>query len=442
MAPETSHPVEERIIQLLRRLGIEQAHFAACMPRDWGGLVSTHPDSVSSLTLICPMGINVSALRTNTPRLLVFTGDQGRPAEEAQRAVASVPGAALITLRDYFSPPWADMIADRTEEIGSAMMDFLARIDQGRMGRAVTLAEGEGEVAGISYSVRGSGPPLVLFPLALAPSQWQPLLAVLSTRYCTITLGGPALGMVAHLEARAQSGYLRVVRHLIDEAHLRPGEALLELGCGSGVLVRWLVRQTAGANRIVGLDVNRYLLREAAVLVRKEGIEGAMELREGDAEALPFVDSHFDVTMSCTVLEEGDADRMLAEFVRVTKPGGRVAVMVRSIDMPWWVNLPLRAELKTKAEGGRRLGGNVEEQGCADASLYRRLHQAGLVRVTMLPQWATYAEGERLQYVQERIAATLGPEEVNEWREAIARAQAEGTFFIAEPFHCAVGTKP
>ena len=171
MAPQAGHPVEERIIQLLRHLGIEQAHFAACMPRDWGGLVSTHPASVSSLTLICPMGINVSALRTNTPRLLVFTGDQGRPAEEAQRAVASVPAAALITLRDYFGPPWADMIADRTEEIGSAMMDFLARIDQGRMGRAVTLAEGEGEVAGISYSVRGSGPPLVLLPLALAPSQ-------------------------------------------------------------------------------------------------------------------------------------------------------------------------------------------------------------------------------------------------------------------------------
>jgi len=39
-----------------------------------------------------------------------------------------------------------------------------------------------------------------------------------------------------------------------------------------------------------------------------------------------------DLTLSCTVLEEGDADRMLAEMIRVTKPGGRVAVIVRAID--------------------------------------------------------------------------------------------------------------
>ena len=442
MAPQAGHPVEERIIQLLRRLGIEQAHFAACMSRDWGGLVTTHPDIVSSLTLICPMVMNLSALRANAPRLLVLTGDQGRPAEEAQRAVASLPGATLITLGDYFSPPWADMIADRTEEIGSAMMDFLARIDRGRMGRTATLPEGEGEVAGISYSIRGSGPPLVLLPLALAPSQWQPLLPLLSARYCTITLGGPALGMVAHLEGRAQSGYLRVVQHLVDEAQLRPGEALLEVGCGSGALVRWLARQTGGANRIVGVDVNRYLLREAAALARKETVEGAIEFREGNAEALPFMDSQFDVTMSCTVMEEGDADRMLAEFVRVTKPGGRVAIIVRSIDIPRWVNLPLRAGLKTKVEDPNRLGGNVQKKGCADGSLYRRLRQAGLAQVIMLPQLAIYAEGERLEYMKERIVTILGPEEVDEWREAMARADAEGTFIIAEPFHCAVGTKP
>lgn len=438
MATQGSHPVEERIIQLLRHLGIEQAHFAACMPGDWGGLVTSHPDIVSSLTLVCPMGMNLSALRTNAPQLLVITGDQGRPAEEVHRAVASLPGATLITLRDYFSPTWADMIADRTEDIGSAMMDFLSPIDQRQRCKAMTLPGGEGEVADISYSIRGSGPPLVLLPLALAPSQWQPLLAALSSHYCTITLGGPALGMVAFLEARSQ-GYLRVVRCLVDEAQPQPGEAVLEVGSGPGVVVRWLAQHTSGANRIVGVDVNRYLLREAAALARKEGVEDVIEFREGNAEALPFTDSQFDVTMACTVLEEGDADRMLAKMVRVTKPGGRVAVIVRSIDMPWWVNLPLRVELKTKVEAQT---GNVQEQGCADASLYWRLHQAGLEQVTMFPQLAAYAKGERLQYLQERIVANLKPEEVNEWREAISQAYAEGTFFIAQPFHCAVGTKP
>ena len=134
------------------------------------------------------------------------------------------------------------------------------------------------------------------------------------------------------------------VRGLIDVIDVRPREAILEVGCGSGVILRRLARQTAGANRIVGVDISPYLLREASALARGEGLEASIAFREGNAEALPFPDNSFDITMACTVLEEGDADRMLAEMVRVTRPGGRVAVIVRTIDMPWWVNAPLRPE--------------------------------------------------------------------------------------------------
>src|SRR5215831_424257 len=91
--------------------------------------------------------------------------------------------------------------------------------------------------------------------------------------------------------------------------------------------------------------------------------------------------------ISCTVMEEGNADSMLAEMVRVTKPGGRVAVMVRALDVPWLVNVPVRPELKTKAEIPR---GFVGEDGCADASLGKRLLTAGLQHVKMFPQFVTF----------------------------------------------------
>jgi ubiquinone/menaquinone biosynthesis C-methylase UbiE len=143
--------------------------------------------------------------------------------------------------------------------------------------------------------------------------------------------------------------------------------------------------------------------------------------------------------MACTVMEEGNADRMLAECVRVTKRGGRVGVIVRSLDMPGWVNLPLGSELKKKTEIQR---GHVVQEGCADASLYRRMRQAGLKELSMFPQWATFSAGERLEFEQDRIVAILTPEELSEWQKATAQAGAEGTFFIAQPFHCAVGTKP
>jgi SAM-dependent methyltransferase len=226
----------------------------------------------------------------------------------------------------------------------------------------------------------------------LAPSQWEPLVPLLSEKYCTITLGGAALGAVAILESRGRAvGYLRIVRTLLEEAQLRPGEAVLEVGCGSGVLDRWLARRTAGAYHITGVEINPYLLREARALARQEGLEGAIDFRDGNAESLPFSANSFDVAMSVTVIEEVHADRMLAEMVRVTKPGGRVAIVARAIDMPFLRNLGLSADLKAKTEAP---GGGVSARGCADASLYRRMHHAGLAQVKMLPQLAVFDHTE------------------------------------------------
>jgi ubiquinone/menaquinone biosynthesis C-methylase UbiE len=436
MKSQTCLTTEERIVQLLRHLGVKRAHFAASMPRDWAGLTTSYPDVVSSLSLVAPWGFKLGALRSHASRLLVISGDQGRPAEEVRHAMQSLPGATLMTLHDYFSSNWADIIADRTDAVGTTMMNFIARMEESEREAAVTL-DAQGEFAELSYSVCGSGTPLVLLPLALAPSQWQPLIPALSKRHCTIVLAGPLLGAAAFLEARA-AGYLRVVRSLIDETRLLPGETVLEVGCGSGVILRWLAQYTRGANRLVGIDVNRYLLREGLTLAKKADIQDVIALGEGNAESLPFSDSCFDVTIACTVMEEGDADRMLAECVRVTRPQGRVAIVVRSIDMPGWVNLPLGAALKRKAEAQ---SGNAQELGCADASLYQRMHKAGLDRLVMFPQWATYTDGERLDYMEERILASLTLEEAKEWQQARSRPDNQGTFFIAQPFHCALGTK-
>jgi ubiquinone/menaquinone biosynthesis C-methylase UbiE len=444
MATEVDIPVEERILQLLQHLGIQQAHFAARRAEDWQGLATAHPEAIASLTLLCPGGIDPSALGALASRLLVLTGDQERRAEVVRRVMANVPDATLTALRNYSALGWTDVVADRTDEIGSAMMDFLERIDQRQENKGVPLSEGDGDVAGISYRILGSGPPLVLLPLDFAPSQWEPLLPRLSQGYCTITLGGAELGAVGMLEARgAAPGYLGVVRGLLEEVQLRPGEAVLDAGCGTGVLDRWLARRTSRGNRIVAVDIHPYLLREATALARRERLEGVIEFREGNAEALPFPDSSFDVAMSITVMQEGDADRMLAELVRVTKPRGRVAVIVRADDTPYLVNLSLRAELKTKAEApGFGTRSTPVPRGCGDASLYGRFRRAGLAKVKMLPQLAAYDDRSSLQRLQGNILPGLSLEEVKEWRAAVAQAEAEGTFFIAAPFHCAVGTKP
>ena len=445
MAAGPSLPLEERILRLLKHLGLEQAHFAARVPRDWRSLVVTHPEVVSSLTLVCPRNFQSSPLRGLASRLLVASGDQGSYTAAVRPAMAELPGATLVTLPDYFTYPTSDVAADRTEDLSSALTNFLERVEQGQGSSMVTLPEGEGEVAGIRYRVRGSGPPLVLLPLEWAPSQWEPLIPMLGERYCTITLGGAELGVIATLEERAGSAwYLEIVGNLIDDVKLRPGDTVLDVGCGTGVLDRWLAHRTSKASPITAMDISPYLLREAAALAQTEGVGEVIDFQEGNGEDLPFPDSSFDLTLSITVIGYGDAGRILAEMVRVTKPQGRIAVIERATDIPFWVNVHLRADLKTKAEAAASasVANNLAERGCADASLYRRFRQAGLSHLRMQTQMAAYDDTSRVQELSESlIIPALSLEEAAEWREALAQAEKEGVLFLAQPFHCAAATK-
>jgi SAM-dependent methyltransferase len=433
--------VEERLTRLLQHLGLTQAHFAARTVSDWQGLATTNPERITSLTLICPPVIDVHALRSIASRCLLVIGDRGPAAERVRGASVEFTAAKIVDVPDYSGLVWDDAIADHTETISLAMLDFLEHMSQHQGLPSVKIAESAGEHAGLFYRIRGEGPPLVLLPLGLAPSQWEPMLPTLARHYCTIILGGPALGTVSILESRSRAGYLSVVRRLVDEMAPQPGESILEVGCGSGALTRWLAQHTPGAQRLVGVDVNPYLLSEARGIAHHENLDGMMTFQEGRADTLPFSGGSFNITMSCTMLEEVDADRALAELVRVTSPGGRIGVIVRALDMPWWVNLPVEASLKTVLESSSRLGAGVQAQGCADASLYKRLKDIGLSQVRMFPQWAIYTEGAYFQVHREKLLMNLSPEDTHRGQEALAQANADGTFFMAEPFHCAVGTK-
>lgn len=439
---ETDISTEERVVQLMRHLGLEQAHFAAREFLEFDGLVRAHRAVIASLTLVLPpRTLNPETLRPLGTRLLCFYGGKGDNAEIMRRSLASLPLATTLRLEDYPDLLWADVIADRTEFIGNILVDFLARMDLQAGLRSAPLAPGEGEAAGIHYRILGSGPPLVLLPLALSPSQWEPLLARLSERYCTILLGGPELGGMRQLEGRGRSpGHRRLLERFLAEVELRPGERVLEVGCGSGVFTRLVAQTTAGQNPIVAVDINRYFLNEAAALAKKTGCENAIEFRQASAEALPFDEGAFDACVATTVMEEVDTDLMLGEMIRVTKPGGRVGAIVRAEDINSWINIPLEPALKAKAELPR---GNVAEKGCADGSLYRRFRDAGLLSLKMFPQLAPFKSGEpHYLRMETSILAALSAEEAAQWRAAAESPAARETLFIARPFHCAVGVKP
>ena len=102
-----------------------------------------------------------------------------------------------------------------------------------------------------------------------------------------------------------------------------------------------------------------------------------MSFREGSAEALPFDDNSMDVVFSSTVIQRVNADLMLPEMVRVTKPGGRVGVLGHAHDMNRWVNLPLNPDLKTRIESPPWVEDRGHPMGCDDASLLPAFLAAG-----------------------------------------------------------------
>jgi SAM-dependent methyltransferase len=435
--------LEDRLAQLFQHLGIRRAHVGGGYAADAVSLVRASPESIVSMTLVCPFRLPPDPFRPLGARLLFVHGDRGPGAGSVPRTLAALPEARVITLHDYADAAWSDALAERRTEIEPAVLAFLADLSRREALEPVQLDPGEGEIAGISYQIRGSGPPIVLLPLTLARSQWDPLVPILAEQYTTIVLGGAFLGIIPSLETRMQGGYRNVVRSIVDAADLQPAQSILEVGCGSGAVVRWLARYTAGANPISAVDVNDYLLREAAALTSSAGLSDRITFGHGDAEDLPMASASIDVAVSFTVMEEVDAERMLAEMVRVTKPGGQVGIVVRATDMRPWLNLSLGPDLLAAVESVS--GAGAAELGCSDASLYRRFLAAGLEPVMMGPQLApdrAEASPDRLRFFVGRIAQGLPDAEAQEFRAAVHRATENGTMLWAEPYHCAIAIKP
>ena len=440
---DTNLTLGDRLTQVLRHLGISRAHIAGCMFADLGDLLTAHPETVASLTLIGFPPFDVDTVKPLGSRLLLIHGDQGPIGSLLSDLSPQLPEAAKVTLPQYAVLSWSDFIRDHSKRIGTAVSAFLERMSQESSPDEIPLSSGEGEVAGITYRVEGNGPPIVLLPLMLAPSQWESLIPRLSPHYCTVTLGGAHLGAIPWMEERAGSpSYIGMAHSLVDAARLRPGDSLLEVGCGSGAVLRRVAQYLGGANPVTGVDINRYLLREAAELIRRDGLETHIRLEEGNAEDLPFPDNSFDLVFSATVMEEVNADNMMNELLRVTKPGGKVAAIVRAADIPFWVNVPASAELKSKV-ATFPIGASSGEGGCEDASLYRRFRQAGLSEIRMEPQFASFGPGQILYGgVVPTILNRLSPEEAENYRSAIRQAKAEGTLLASWPHHTAIGTKP
>ena len=109
-------------------------------------------------------------------------------------------------------------------------------------------------------------------------------------------------------------------------ADLRPGETVLDLGCGGGIDVLLSARRVGPAGKVYGLDMTGEMLDLARAHARQAGAANA-EFLLGRIEAIPLPDGSVDVVISnCVINLSTERPAVFAESFRVLRPGGRLGI--------------------------------------------------------------------------------------------------------------------
>ncbi len=125
------------------------------------------------------------------------------------------------------------------------------------------------------------------------------------------------------------AGRSRALRTLpLELAAIRPGERVLDVGCGTGDLTLRAARQAGPSGKVYGIDAAPGMVAEAKRKAKRA--KTAVQFLVEPVEALGFPDGSFDVALSSLVMHHLPGDlkrRALIEVRRILRPGGRLVIV-------------------------------------------------------------------------------------------------------------------
>ena len=128
---------------------------------------------------------------------------------------------------------------------------------------------------------------------------------------------------------------------------IQPGETVVDIGCGAGMDLLLAGRRVGPDGHAIGVDMTDNMLDRARNSTTAAGLK-QVEVRKGDAIALPIADAAADVVISNGVLNlVPEKELAFAEIVRILKPGGRLELGDIALYVPLSENIRRNIDLWT-----------------------------------------------------------------------------------------------
>jgi ubiquinone/menaquinone biosynthesis C-methylase UbiE len=134
--------------------------------------------------------------------------------------------------------------------------------------------------------------------------------------------------LIARLESRAKDVvFTRLIDKYASELTRSKPEKVLEVGCGTGAMIRSFTGRADFSGSAVGIDQSQSFIDVARLHARKAGLENRLEFHLGDAHKLEFPTATFDAVIANTLISHVTEPMLvIEEMARVVRRGGTIAI--------------------------------------------------------------------------------------------------------------------